>query len=166
MQYVTAARPKLTNVKRIENYSHTRKTKEPKHGIDSGLECALEVFEQPRRTRGSKKTLYRICQLLRNVWSSAWSSKKTPYRICREWNNCPLLKSFFSCYLKIWRERAGRCHSPKSSQHVTPETLCQTGGYRLKSQTFLIKNQEFAFRFEREDALFVFSGHGKTKSVL
>lgn len=47
------------------------KTKEPKHGIDSGLECALEVFEQPRRTWGSKKTLYKICQLLRNVWSSA-----------------------------------------------------------------------------------------------
>ena len=42
-----------------------RKTKVPKHGIDSGLECALEVFERPRRTRGSKKTLYRICQLLR-----------------------------------------------------------------------------------------------------
>ena len=41
------------------------KTKVPKHGIDSGLECALEVLEQPRRTRGSKKTLYRICQLLR-----------------------------------------------------------------------------------------------------
>ena len=54
-----------------------RKTKVPKHGIDSGLECALEVFEhtvwsgalevfeRPRRTRGSKKTLYRIYQLLR-----------------------------------------------------------------------------------------------------
>ena len=54
----------------VENYSHTRKTKGPKtkgpkHGIDSGLECAIGVFEQPRRTRGSKKTLYRICQLLR-----------------------------------------------------------------------------------------------------
>ena len=36
-----------------------------KHGIDSGLERALEVFEQPRRTWGSKKTLYRIYQLLR-----------------------------------------------------------------------------------------------------
>ena len=76
IQYVIVAKPKLTNVKRVENYSHTRKiigskTKVPKHGIDSGLECALEVFEQPRRTRGSKKTLYRIC---------------------REWNNCPLLK--------------------------------------------------------------------------
>ena len=41
------------------------KTKGQKHGIDSGLECALEVFERPRRTRGSKETLYRICQLLR-----------------------------------------------------------------------------------------------------
>ena len=41
------------------------KTKGPKHGIDSGLECALEVFEQPRRRRGSKETLYRIYQLLR-----------------------------------------------------------------------------------------------------
>lgn len=48
----------------------------------------------------------------------------------------------------------------------TPETLSQTEEDRLKSQTFLSKNQEFAFRFAREDALFVFSAHGKTKSVL
>ena len=41
------------------------KTKVLEHVIDSGLERALEVFEQPRRTWGSKKTLYRICQLLR-----------------------------------------------------------------------------------------------------
>ena len=79
IQYIIVARPKLTNVKRVENYSHTRKTKGPKtkvpkHGKDSGLERALEVFERPRRTRGSKKT---------------------PFRICREWNNCPLLKHLF-----------------------------------------------------------------------
>lgn len=48
----------------------------------------------------------------------------------------------------------------------TPETLSQTEGERFKSQTFLSKNPEFVFRFEREDALFVFSAHGKTKSVL
>ena len=29
-----------------------RKQKGRKHGIDSGLECAIEVLEQPRRTRG------------------------------------------------------------------------------------------------------------------
>lgn len=46
----------------------------------------------------------------------------------------------------------------------TPETLNQTEEDRLKSQTFLSKNQEFGFA--GEDALFVFSGHGKTKSVL
>ena len=45
IQYVIVAKPKLTNVKRVENYSHTRKTKGPKHGIDSGLECAIGVFE-------------------------------------------------------------------------------------------------------------------------
>ena len=50
IQYITVARPKLTNVKMVENYSHTRKTKGPKtkgpkHGIDSGLECAIGVFE-------------------------------------------------------------------------------------------------------------------------
>ena len=50
IRYITVAKPKLTNVKRVENYSHTRKTKgpktkEPKHGIDSGLECAIEVLE-------------------------------------------------------------------------------------------------------------------------
>ena len=50
IQYIIVARPKLTNVKRVENYSHTQKTKGPKtkgpkHGTDSGLECALEVFE-------------------------------------------------------------------------------------------------------------------------
>ena len=48
----------------------------------------------------------------------------------------------------------------------TPETMSQTEEDRLKSQTFLSKNPEFVFRFEREDALFVFSAHGKTKSVL
>lgn len=48
----------------------------------------------------------------------------------------------------------------------TPETLSQTEEDRLKSQTFLCKNQEIAFGFAREDALFVFSAHGKTKSVL
>lgn len=48
----------------------------------------------------------------------------------------------------------------------TPETLSQTEEDRLKSQTFLCKNQEIAFGFAWEDALFVFSGHGKTKSVL
>lgn len=48
----------------------------------------------------------------------------------------------------------------------TPETRSQTEGDRIKSQSFLCKNQEIAFRFEREDALFVFSAHGKTKSVL
>lgn len=47
---------------------------------------------------------------------------------------------------------------------ITPETLSQTEEDRLKSQTFLSKNQEFGFA--GEDALFVFSGHGKTKSVL
>ena len=57
-------------------------TKVQKHGIDSGLECALEVFEQISEDRGQKKT---------------------------------------------------------------PETLSQTGGDRLKSQTFLSENQEFAF---------------------
>ena len=45
----------------VENYSHTRKTKGPKtkgtkHGIDSGLECALEVFEQISEDMGQKKT--------------------------------------------------------------------------------------------------------------
>ena len=74
--------------------------------------------------------------------------------------------NIFSCYLKIWRERAGWWHSPKSGQHVTPETLCQTGGYRLKSQTFLSENPEFVFGFARKDTLFIFSAHGKTKSVL
>ena len=48
----------------------------------------------------------------------------------------------------------------------TPETLSQTEGERFKSQTFLSKNPEFASGFAREDALFVFSAHGKTKSVL
>ena len=70
--------PKLTNVKRVENYSHTRKTKGPKHGIDSSLERALEVFEQISEDMGQKKT---------------------------------------------------------------PEILSQTGGDRLKSQTFLSENQ-------------------------
>ena len=50
IQYIIVARPKLTNVKRVENYSHTRKQKGRKqkgrkHGIDSGLERALEVFK-------------------------------------------------------------------------------------------------------------------------
>ena len=49
---------------------------------------------------------------------------------------------------------------------MTPETLCQTGGYGLKSQTFLSKNPEFVFGFARKDTLFIFSAHGKTKSVL
>lgn len=48
----------------------------------------------------------------------------------------------------------------------TQETRSQTEGDRIKSQSFLCKNQEIAFRFAREDALFVFSAHGKTKSVL
>lgn len=48
----------------------------------------------------------------------------------------------------------------------TQETLNQTEEDRLKSQTFLCKNQEIAFGFAREDALFVFSAYGKTKSVL
>ena len=30
IQYIIVARPKLTNVKRVENYSHTRKTKDYK----------------------------------------------------------------------------------------------------------------------------------------
>lgn len=82
----------MTNVKRVENYSHTRKitgskTKVPKHGIDSGLECTLEVFEQISEDMGQKKT---------------------------------------------------------------PETLSQTGGDRLKSQTFLSENQEFVFGLVEE----------------
>ena len=32
------------------------KTKVPKHGIDSGLECTLEVFEQISEDMGQKKT--------------------------------------------------------------------------------------------------------------
>ena len=32
------------------------KTKVPKHGIDSGLECTLEVFEQILEDMGQKKT--------------------------------------------------------------------------------------------------------------
>lgn len=48
----------------------------------------------------------------------------------------------------------------------TQETRSQTEGDRIKSQSFLCKNQEIAFGFAREDALFVFSAHGKTKSVL
>lgn len=48
----------------------------------------------------------------------------------------------------------------------TQETLNQTEEDRLKSQTFLCKNQEIAFGFAWEDALFVFSAYGKTKSVL
>ena len=48
----------------------------------------------------------------------------------------------------------------------TPETRSPTEGDRFESQTFLCRNQEIAFRFAREDALFVFSAHGKTKSVL
>ena len=61
MQYVTVVSPKLTNVKRVENYSHTRKTKGPKtkgpkHGTDSSLECAIEVFEQISEDMGQKKT--------------------------------------------------------------------------------------------------------------
>ena len=58
------------------------KQKGRKHGIDSGLECALEVFEQISEDMGQKKI---------------------------------------------------------------PETLSQTGGDRLKSQTFLSENQEFVF---------------------
>lgn len=51
----------MTNVKRVESYSHTRKitgskTKVPKHGIDSGQECTLEVFEQISEDMGQKKT--------------------------------------------------------------------------------------------------------------
>ena len=85
--------PKLTNVKRIENYLHTRKkitgseTKGPKHGIDSGLECTIEVFEQISEDMGQKKT---------------------------------------------------------------PETLSQTGGDCLKSQTFPSENQEFVFGLVEE----------------
>lgn len=48
----------------------------------------------------------------------------------------------------------------------TPETLSQTEGDRFKSQTFLSKNPEFVFGFARKDTLFIFSAHGKTKSVL
>ena len=40
--------------RKLFTYPKTKepKTKVPKHGIDSSLECAIEVFEQPRRTRG------------------------------------------------------------------------------------------------------------------
>ena len=63
------------------------KIKVPKHGIDSGLECTLEVFEQISEDMRQKKT---------------------------------------------------------------PETLSQTGGDRLKSQTFLSENQEFVFGLVEE----------------
>ena len=35
-------------------------------------------------------------------------------------------------------------------QKKTPETLSQTGGDRLKSQTFLSENQEFVFGLVEE----------------
>ena len=71
----------------IPEKNNRSKTKVPKHGIDSGLECTLEVFEQISEDMGQKKT---------------------------------------------------------------PETLRQTGGDRLKSQTFLSENQEFVFGLVEE----------------
>ena len=45
-----------SNIIHITDKITGSKTKVPKHGIDSGLECTLEVFEQISEDMGQKKT--------------------------------------------------------------------------------------------------------------
>lgn len=101
------------------------KTKVLEHVIDSGLERALEVFEQRQE----------------DTWHKTTPETMSPFAVMN----------------MVWSDEGMK---------KTPETRSPTEGDRFESQTFLCRNQEIVFGFAREDALFVFSAHGKTKSVL